>query len=49
MDGSSLMHSFASILAADPTKLAIHGLSCFCGPCQMKDLESCKNSAHVSR
>ena len=48
MDGSSLMHLVASISATNPTKLAIRDLSCFCGPCQVMDWESCENSAHVS-
>lgn len=49
IDGSSSLHSFSSISGADPTKLMVRELSCFCGPCLMRDWNACENSAHVPR
>ena len=33
--------------AADPMKIAIRDLSCFCALCQMRDWKACENTSHV--
>jgi hypothetical protein len=42
--GSSKFHSMASVSLADPSKLMVRDLSCFCVPCVHQDWESCENT-----
>jgi hypothetical protein len=45
--GSRSLHSIFSFSAADPTKLMVRQLSCFCLPCIDENWENCENRDHV--
>lgn len=46
--GSRSLHSISSLSAADPTKLMVRHLSCYCSNCQVQNWESCENKSHVT-
>lgn len=45
--GSRSLHSIFSFSAADPTKLMVRQLSCYCPSCIDEDWENCQNTGHV--
>jgi hypothetical protein len=45
--GSRSLHSVFSFSAADPTKLMVRQLSCFCPPCVDEDWDNCESKDHV--
>lgn len=45
--GSRSFHSVASISAADPTKLMVRYLACFCQACQLHNWDNCEYTSHV--
>jgi hypothetical protein len=44
---SRSLYSIFSFSTADPTKLMVRQLSCFCPPCIDEDWDNCKNKEHV--
>ena len=46
--GSRQLHSIFAFSAADPTKLMVRELSCFCASCMCEDWENCESQSHVS-
>lgn len=44
--GSSQFHSVCSVSSADPSKLMVRDLSCFCVPCTNNDWEACENACY---
>jgi hypothetical protein len=45
--GSRQLHSIFAFSAADPTKLMVRELSCFCAWCMCEDWENCDSQGHV--
>jgi hypothetical protein len=45
--GSRSLHWIFSFSTADPTKLMVRQLSCFCLPCIDEDWNNCENKEHV--
>jgi hypothetical protein len=45
--GSKSLHSIFFFSVADPTKLMVRQLSCFCLPCIDENWENCENRDHV--
>ena len=41
------LHSVFSFSAADPTKLMVRQLSCYCRSCIDEDWKNCQNTRHV--
>lgn len=47
ISGSRQLHSIFAISPADPTKLMVRELSCFCASCLVEDWETCESKGHV--
>lgn len=45
--GSRSLHSIFGFSSADPTKLMVRELSCFCASCMCEDWENCEAVSHV--